>query len=257
MSADFIDEQRQENPGAGKLPDPPAPRDRIGGNRLLSGLPDVVLARLRPHLEPVRLERKELLFRAYEPLRDVCFPDDAVVSLMSQVESGQTLEVGLVGADGLVGTAVFPGVTTMPCEAIVLIPGLAHRVGADVLKRRLLADEALHAAIGRFAQMLLARTMQMSVCNMFHTVEQRCIRWLLSVDDLMPHDAVPVTHELLASVLGVHRPTVTLVLRSLHRTGVIAERRGRIVIRDRHRLEAACCECYALMCQARQRLLGY
>jgi CRP-like cAMP-binding protein len=186
----------------------------------------------------------------------VYFPHDAVVSLVSQLESGETLEVGLVGRDGLAGTAVFPGVTTMPCEGIVVIPGVAHRIDADVLRRQLVTDNALHAGIGRFAHFLLARTMQTSVCNMFHGVEQRCIRWLLTVSDLISSDVIPVTHESLANMLGVHRPTVTLVLRSVHRAGLIDEMRGRIIIRERHRLETACCECYGLTCRARQRLLG-
>jgi CRP-like cAMP-binding protein len=227
------------------------------GNQLLATLPPAAAARLQPHLEPVRLERRDVLFRAHEPLTAVYFPSTAVISFVGRLESGETLEVGLVGRDGLAGTAVFPGITTMSCDGIVQVPGLADRVSADVLRRELLRDESLYSAIGRFSQTLLARSMQMSVCNMFHPVEQRCIRWLLTVSDLIGQSGVPLTHDLLATRLGVHRPTVTLVIRSLHRAGLVNEERGRITIRDRDRLAAACCECYAAMRDEQRRLLGY
>ena len=226
-------------------------------NQLLRLLPPEVLARLTPYLEPVHLERKEVLFRAYEPLRVVYFPDCAVVSFVSRLESGETLEVGLVGRDGLAGTAVFPGITTMSCDGVVQIPGLVRRMSADVFRRELLANEQLYSTVGKFAQVLLVRSMQMSVCNMFHDVEQRCIRWLLTVSNLMVDDRIPLTHELLATMLGVHRPTVTLVIRSLHQAGLVDEVRGQITIRDRARLAAACCECYGLMRDEQYRLLGY
>lgn len=215
------------------------------------------MARLTPHLEPVHLEKKEVLFRAHEPLRVAYFPDCAVVSFVSRLESGETLEVGLVGRDGLAGTAVFPGIATMSCDGVVQVPGLARRMSADVLRRELLANEELYSTIGKFAQTLLVRSMQMSVCNMFHPVEQRCIRWLLTVSDLIVQNEIPLTHELLATMLGVHRPTVTLVIRSLHRAGLVDELRGQITIRDRARLADACCECYRLMRDEQYRLLGY
>jgi hypothetical protein len=187
----------------------------------------------------------------------VYFPTTAVVSFVAQLETGQTLEVGLVGRDGLAGTAVFPGITTMSCEGIVQVPGVAHRMSAEVLRSELLGNEALYSAIGRFSQTLLVRSMQMSVCNMFHPVEQRCIRWLLTVHDLIGNTHIPLTHELLATMLGVHRPTVTLVIRSLHLAGLIDEARGRITVKDRDRLVAACCECYGVMRDEQYRLLGY
>lgn len=225
-------------------------------NRILALLPPDVLARLTPHLHAVRLVRKELLFRAHEPLRVVHFPTTAVVSFIAHVESGETLEVGLVGRDGLVGTSVFPGILAMSCDGVVQVPGVALRMSADVLRRELLADRTLYSVIGRYAQVLLARSMQMSVCNMFHSVEQRCIRWLLTVSDLIGHDDIPLTHDLLATMLGAHRPTVTLTLRSLQRAGLIDESRGRVRLRDRQRLESACCECYGVMQDEERRLLG-
>jgi CRP-like cAMP-binding protein len=234
-------------------PSAPGGRD----NQFLAHLPPEVFGRLARYLQPVRLERQDVLFQAQERLKTVYFPDTAVVSLVSRLESGQALEVGLVGREGLVGTAFLPGVTTMTCDGIVLIPGTARRITADVLRRELLASESLCSAVGRFLQVLLVRSMQMSVCNAFHEIERRCIRWLLAVDDLMANSEIPLTHEGLATMLGVRRPTVTLVLGSLRRAGLIHERRGRIVIEDRSRLEAASCECYRVMRNEQQRLLGY
>ena len=226
-------------------------------NRLLGLLPPTVLARLTPHLDSVRLRRNDVLFRANEPLRVCYFPITAVVSLVSTLESGDSLEVGIVGRDGLAGTSVFPGIFMMSCDGIVQFPGVAHRISTDVLRAQVLANEALYSTLGRFAQVLLVHSMQTSVCNMFHPVEQRCIRWLLTVNDLIANGDLPLTHDLMATMLGVHRPTVTLVLRSLHKAGLVSESRGRIVIRDRRRLEQSCCECYRSMRNEQHRLLGY
>jgi CRP-like cAMP-binding protein len=187
----------------------------------------------------------------------VYFPDTAVVSLVSRLESGQALEVGLVGWDGIVGTAVLPGAATTTYDAIVLIPGSARRLNADVLRRELLSTVSLFSAIEGFVHLLLVRSMQLAVCNAFHEIERRCVRWLLMVDDLVADADIPLTHEGLATMLGVRRPTVTLVLGSLQKAGLIHERRGRIVIEDRSRLEAASCECSRIMRAERQRLLGY
>jgi CRP-like cAMP-binding protein len=145
----------------------------------------------------------------------------------------------------------------MSCDGMVQVPGWAYRMGADELRRQLLTNQTLYSAIGRYAQVLLVRSMQMSVCNTFHSVEQRCVRWLLMVNDLLLHDDIPLTHDLIATMLGVHRPTVTLVLRSLHKSGLIDETRGHVRLRDRSRLEAMCCECYGVMRDEQRRLLSY
>jgi CRP-like cAMP-binding protein len=233
------------------------PATAITENRLLATLPEAVITALEGHMHPVQLEWKEVLFRAHEPLATVYFPTSAVISFVAHLESGEALEVGLVGRDGLVGTSVFPGISTMSCDGMVQVPGGALRMGADELRRQLLANQFLYSAIGRYAQVLLVRSMQMSVCNTFHSVEQRCVRWLLMVNDLLCHDDIALTHDLIATMLGVHRPTVTLVLRSLHKSGLIDEARGHVRLRDRAGLEAACCECYGTMRAEQRRLLSY
>ena len=226
-------------------------------NRLLALLPRVVRGRLVRDFEPIHLGRGDLLFRAHEPISTVYFPETAVVSLISTLESGESLEVGLVGRDGFTPPAVFPGISMMPCDGVVLVPGLACRIEAEVLRHQVLTDDVLYSTLGRFVQLLLVRSMQRSVCNIFHSVEERCIRWLLTVGDLIDDGVIPITHDRMASMLGVHRPTVTLVLQSLHKSGLVSETRGRLAIRDPVRLERACCECYRVLRGERRRLLGY
>jgi len=205
----------------------------------------------------VALHRADVLFRAHEPLRFVYFPTTAVVSLETTLESGESLEVGLVGSDGLAGTAVLPGMSTMSCDGVVQIPGMAHRMTADTLKEEVSASDMLYSMIGRYSQLLLARSMQLTVCNTFHNAEQRCIRWLLTISDLTAHDDIPLTHDGIATRLGLHRPTVTLALGSLQKAGLLGESRGHVVIRDRGGLERACCECYAVVREEQRRLVGY
>ena len=221
---------------------PPGP-----GNSLLALLPPDALSRLATHVERVTFARKDVLFRAREPLRAVYFPITAVVSLVATLDSGSELEVGQIGRDGLAGTAVLPGVETMPCDGVVQIPGTMYRVNADALRGEMLADPLVQTVITAYTHLLLGRSIQLLLCTAFHPVEQRCVRWLLTVSDLIDAQEIPLTHDLLATMLGVRRPTVTLVIRSLRRAGLVDEKRARVTIRDRAGLEAACCECYGAM----------
>jgi CRP-like cAMP-binding protein len=170
--------------------------------------------------------------------------------------SGSALEVGLVGRDGFVGTLPVPGGNRLPCDGVVLIAGAALRIDADVLRNELQAEASLYDTMGRYLHVLLSRTMHLAACNMFHSVEQRCMRWLLTVSDLTGSDRIALTHELLASMLGVRRPTVTLAVGVLSRAGCLSEHRRTIVIRDRAGLEAGCCECYRAMRDEQRRVLG-
>jgi CRP-like cAMP-binding protein len=204
----------------------------------------------------ILLARRQFLFRAGETLMTVYFPDSALVSLVVRLESGETLDVGFVGREGIAGTAIFPGVTTMPCDGIVQVAGRARQMRAARLREAVNGDASLWSVVQCVEHLLLVRSMQMSVCSVFHSAEQRCIRSLLVFDDLVGPGSIPVTHELLASALGVRRPTVTRVLQSLVRARLVHEQRGRVSILDRHALESACCECYGVMRVAQHRLVG-
>jgi len=226
-------------------------------NWLLASLPPPVFTHLEPHLERVTLERRQVLFRAHERPGFVYFPTTAIVSLVGALDSGETLEVGLTGRDGIAGAVALPNVESMPCDGIVQIRGLAHRLDVAIFRQALRGYAPLAAAVSRYDHLLLVRSMQMHLCNTFHPVEQRLTRWLLTVSDLLASADIPLTHELLATMLGVRRPTVTLVVGSLQRAGLIDEKRGQLTIRDRGRLETVCCDCYRLMCEQQQQLLGY
>ena len=198
-----------------------------------------------------------MLFRAHEPRGYIYFPTTAVVSLVGTLDSGETLEVGLTGRDGVVGAGALPAIHSMPCDGIVQIRGVAHQLDAALFRQALRGYEPLATRVTRYAHLLLVRSMQMHLCNVFHPVEQRLTRWLLTVSDLLASLDIPLTHELLATMLGVRRPTVTLALGSLQRAGLIDEKRGQLTIRDRDRLEAASCDCYRLMCEQQVKVLGY
>jgi CRP-like cAMP-binding protein len=237
-------------------------RDRLSdtdptSNWLLASLPPTVFAFLKPQLERVSLDRKQILFRVHERIERLYFPTTGIVSLVAAFDSGETLQVGLTGRDGLAGAVGFPVADSMPCDGMVLTPGVAYRIDMGLFRQAVRYFEPLSAAVGSYAHLLLARSMQMQLCNAFHPVEQRLTRWLLTISDLLVSADIPLTHELLATMLGVRRPTVTLVIGSLQRAGLIEEKRGRITIHDRDRLEAACCDCYRLMCEQQEELLGY
>jgi CRP-like cAMP-binding protein len=212
---------------------------------------------MAPHLERVTVDRKGTLFRSHERLGHVYFPATAIVSLVVTLHSGETLEVGLTGRDGLTGAVAVPHVGSMPCDGIVQCAGIAYRMDARLFRQALRNFDPLAAAVRRYAHLLLMRSMQLHVCSVFHPIGQRLTRWLVTVSDLRGSSDIPLTHELLATMLGVRRPTVTLAVGELKRAGLIDENRGRITIRDRGRLETACCRCYRLMCEQQEELLGY
>jgi CRP-like cAMP-binding protein len=145
----------------------------------------------------------------------------------------------------------------MRCEGVFVVPGGALKMRAAVLRGAAANDSVLSTAVTRSVQMLLASATQRAVCHAFHPVEQRFMGWLLTVSDLVDDGHVPMTHDLMATMLGVHRPTITVAVRALHKEGIIEEQRGLIAIRDRRRLEKACCECYRVLRGERKRLLGY
>lgn len=232
-------------------------RTTIPGNQLLARLPGVVRDGIKPHLQRVRLARDQTIFHAHEPLQAAYFPESGVVSLLTHLMGGDTLDVGLVGKDGMTGIALIPGVNMMPYDGTVLVAGTALRMDADTLKRAARQFEPLHYLLGRYAYSLFAQGVQTAACNSFHPIRQRCARWLLMLHDLADGDDFPVTQHLLAVMLGVRRPSVTLVARDLQRAGFVDYRHGHVKIRNRRGLEAASCECYRLVRDEQQRLIGY
>jgi CRP-like cAMP-binding protein len=226
-----------------------------GENRLLVALPGEDYDRLLPHLERVSLPLRDILYEANGPIAHVFFPLNGVVSLVI-MDAGFTLEVGVIGNEGMVGTPVFLGSDRSPTKAIAQIPGAALRMEAEVFQREMRRLGPLHGLVQRYTQSMINQISQSIVCNRRHSVEKRMCRWLLMSHNRVEADEFPLTHEFLAQMLGVCRPTVTAVAGTLQKAELITYHRGKITVLDRKGLEAASCECYQVVAKELDRLLG-
>ena len=224
-------------------------------NRILSALPVEDLQRLSPHLTPVSLRMKQVLMKQGGLIDSIVFPSSGVCSLVRVTEDGQTAEIAPVGSEGAIGLATFFGQADSPCDVVVQVPGTGHALPLDVFKTEMATRGALFNRVVRYSQAVMSQVVQTATCNALHSAEQRCCRWLLMTHDRVGRDEFPLTHEFVATMLGVRRPTVTLVLAELQRAGLISYRRGTVVILDRDRLAATSCECYRTVKTSFERLL--
>ena len=226
-----------------------------GENRLLVALPKDDFDRLFPHLEKVSLTLRDILYEAHGPIAHVYFPLTGVVSLVI-MDNDSTLEVGIIGNEGMVGTPVFLGADRSPTQAIVQIPGEALRMEVEVFQNEMNQVGPLYGLVQRFTQAMINHISQSIICNRRHSVKKRMCRWLLMSHNRVGADEFLLTHEFLAQMLGVRRPTVTAVAGILQKDGHIHYHRGKITILDRKGLESACCECYEVVAKELDRLLG-
>jgi len=226
-------------------------------NRLLAQLPRGVQDRLAAHIRQVSLRVGELLFSARTPARAAYFPESGLVSLVTTVRSGEAMDVGLVGRDGVAGAQIVSGdIDDMPFDGIVRVRGEAARVEMAPLRAQLTSDPLLARLLSRHAHLTSAGCVTSAGCIAFHPAHRRCARWLLEASDLLASDELPLTHDQLAHMMGVRRESVTVALGSLDSRGLIEHGRAHIVVRDRTGLETAACECYDVMRRERRRLLG-
>jgi CRP-like cAMP-binding protein len=225
-------------------------------NRILSALPSEDYQRVAAHLKPITLRMKQVLTKQGEPIDHIVFPAGGVCSLVRVTEDGQTAEVASVGSEGAIGVSVFFGQIDSAYDVLVQVPGPAgHLLPVDAFKAEMGLRGALFNRIVRYNQALMTQIVQTATCNALHSAEQRCCRWLLMTHDRIGHDEFPLTHEFVATMLGVRRPTVTLVIAELQRAGLISHRRGMVTIMDRDRLLESSCECYRSVCASFGRLL--
>lgn len=224
-------------------------------NRLLGALPLESYERIRPHLELVRLEQRETLFETRKPISHVYFPETAVVSLVSILRGGATVEVGTAGCEGMAGLPLFLGDDSSSIRAFAQISGSAMRIEAAAFIRLASAPGAFHRLLLRYTQAFIAQVAQTAACNASHLVEERCARWLLMTHDRVAGDRLQLTHEFLAFMLGVRRAGVTVAMGELQERGLIRYTRGHVEVRHRSGLEAAACECYATVRAYFDRLL--
>jgi CRP-like cAMP-binding protein len=215
-------------------------------NRLLAALPSGELEHLLPRLEPVELVFRQVLIAPGEPIEAVFFPETGWTSTLIIFGSGDAGEVGLVGREGMIGAPLLFGDDRGHTRTIVQATGTALRVEAAAF-RSLHGLPALRARLLRYALALHAQVSQIAACNGRHPMAQRLARWLLMAHDRAESDAFPMTHELLAVMLGVRRAGITLAAGALQRAGFIRYDRGIMEITDRPGLEAAACECYGAM----------
>ncbi|MDZ8050254.1 MAG: Crp/Fnr family transcriptional regulator [Aulosira sp. ZfuVER01] len=225
-------------------------------NRLLEALPAFEYERLVPYLNLVSLSLGQVVYEAEEPITQVYFPHNSLVSLIITTENGSTVEVGIVGNEGMVGMPVILGSNTTTTTGIVQIAGTAMQMNADILKIEFERGGTLQKLLLRYLQALYTQVSQAAVCNRLHTLEARLARWLLTVSDRLQSDELPLTQEYISHMLGVRRSGVTVAAGSFSNQGIISYNRGHITILNREALEATSCECYRLIKRELARLLG-
>ena len=233
------------------------PRHFLQQNRLLRALTPATVQHILLTLQPLALRHKDILITPDTPITAVYFPLDAVVSVVTTLADGTTLEVGTIGNEGLVGLPRFLQGDTMPFTALVQVPGAALKMEAKAFTQAVGAlGSAFAGVLARYTQVWCTQLAQHAVCNRVHRVRERCARWLLQTQDHVGRAEFPLTQEFLAMMLGVQRPSVTEVARQLQQGGLIRYQRGVIHVLDRPGLEAASCECYGRMARETARLLG-
>jgi CRP-like cAMP-binding protein len=225
-------------------------------NRLLAALPRNEYERLLPRLEQVSFSLGEVVYEFGGHLDYVFFPTNSIVSLLYTMENGSSAEMGLTGNDGVVGIALFMGGGTMPNRAVVQSAGAALRMNVKTLQDEFARGGRFQYLLLRYTQALITQISQTAVCNRLHSVEQQLCRWLLLSHDRVQADEIIMTQELIADMLGVRREGVTVAAGRLQDSGGISYIRGHIKILDRQKLEATVCECYQVVKDEFDRLLG-
>jgi CRP-like cAMP-binding protein len=225
-------------------------------NEVLRALPPDEYARLLPHLEPCAVAPLDVLADAERPLGHVYFPETAIVSVLRRTRDGTLIEAYAVGRDGVVGLPSLLGDPGSPAGTVLgEVPGTCRRVALGTLRGMLPELPALNRLARRLVLALLDQVQQAVACSSLHTVEQRCARWLLMTHDRVGGDEFLLTHEILAQMLAVRRAGVTEAAGVLQRAGLVTYSRGRVRVLDRAGLEAAACECYAVVRAHADRLL--
>jgi CRP-like cAMP-binding protein len=223
-------------------------------NLLLQALPEADYVILRPHLEIVHFQKYAILVESNAPFTRIYLPHSGAVSLMVGLSDGQTVQVAMLGRDGIVGASAVLGEQISMTEVVALSQGSASVI--DVAAFRIAAERssALRRLLARHEQALHAQAQQSAACNASHPVEARLARWLLRARDLHDGRALPLTQESLARAIGVQRNAISIVAHTLQQAGIIKYSRGKIEIRDLEALHATSCECYHVVREKHEQL---
>ncbi len=225
-------------------------------NHLVELLPRVDRQRLLGACETVDLVPGQVLFERGEALRHAYFPVDGFVSLLVRTDMHPSLEVGMVGREGMLGSALMLGATAVPLQGVVQGAGAALRIDQAAFEHELAMSPALRRTVGRFVHVRLSQLAGLAACLRFHLIAPRLARWLLMSQDRAHAAHFHATHEVLAAMLGVRRVGVTAAAGLLARQGLIRYHRGELQVLDREGLERAACTCYASDCSVYREYLG-
>jgi CRP-like cAMP-binding protein len=217
------------------------------GNRLLLALPSRDLKRLMPELEHIRCGREQVLMDADSSLDHVFFPDSGVVSVLAVYADGSVIEMATIGREGCTGMQAFFGAKTSSVRLLVQIPGSAAKMSRATFARAMESTSSFRNLMSAYIQAFLEQVLVSVACNGAHSLKQRMARWLLMMRDRSDGDALPITQNLLAEMLGVQRPTITNAARELENAGLIERGRRQVTILDRQGLAEKSCECYQLV----------
>ena len=230
--------------------------DEARDNYLLGSLHEDELARIGPKLEKVSLKLGEVLYESGEKMNYIYFPTTAIISMLYIMENGGTAEIGVVGNDGVIGVSLFLGGETTTSRAIVQSAGDLLRMKEGDLRAEFKRAGRFQELLLRFTQAILTQISQTAVCNRLHSIDQQLCRWLLLSHDRLQSDKLEMTHDLISNMLGVRREGITLAAKKLAARKLIVNKRGTVTVIDRKGLEAASCECYAIVNSEYNRLLG-
>ncbi|GJE54514.1 MULTISPECIES: Crp/Fnr family transcriptional regulator [Methylobacterium] len=235
----------------------PAPSELLESNLLLKALRRADRSLLEPHLELVEYGRGDTVFAAGGDISYITFPcDRTVVTLLIAMADGRSAETATIGREGAVGGIVSNGGLPASTQAVVQLGGQVLRIDSSRLQEAKRLSEPVRNLFSRYADCLLAQVLQSVACNALHPIESRCLRWLMTLQDRLGSDVLPVTQELLAAMLGVQRTYLTRILRTLQDQGLIEVGRGRITVIARAAIEKAACECHGSVRRHFDAVLG-
>jgi CRP-like cAMP-binding protein len=216
-------------------------------NKLLRLLTRRAYLRIAPKLKPATLRARQVLYQPDEPIHLVYFPENSVICQMTVMSNGDTLETGTVGLEGASWISASIGAPSMPCETIVAIGGESQTLDIGDLDHEMQENEHFRDVLTQYSHALLIHSMRLTGCTGLHSLEQRCARWILSTLDRVPEQRFSVTHEFLAMLLGASRPSVSGVVESFSKRGMLKTERGRVLVADREKLMTVSCDCYEVI----------